>query len=109
VPDESHHAQAGRAVQRATDGDEASGIAYKTGQVVRVYSNSAKQWADAKVISIENGIVTVQYTGPDGPMKKRLEETDKSLRLKEQVVRSRNPTGVPDSRVSPTDMQKIPR
>ena len=68
-----------REVQRATDGDEASGIAYKIGQVVQVYSKSAKDWVDAKVISIENGLVTVNYSGPDGTMmSKTLRETDLS-------------------------------
>ena len=63
---------------------------YKTGQVVQVYSNSAKDWLDAKVISIENGLVTVNYSGPDGDMmSKTLRETDLSdLRLKEQATSS---------------------
>ena len=57
----------------------AAGPAYKIGQVVQVYSKSAKGWVDAKVISIENGLVTVNYSGPDGTMmSKRLTETDLS-------------------------------
>ena len=66
-----------------------AGPAYKIGQVVQVYSKSAKDWVDAKVISIENGLVAVNYSGPDGTMmSKTLRETDKYLRLKEQATSS---------------------
>ena len=54
-------------------------IAYKTGQVVQVYSSSAKDWVDAKVISIENGFVKVNYLGGGGKQF-RSWDADKSRR-----------------------------
>ena len=74
----------------------AAGPANKIGQVVQVYSKSAKDWVDAKVISIENGLVAVNYSGPDGTMmSKTLRETDKNLRLKKQATGARGGTGPP--------------
>jgi hypothetical protein len=77
-------------VLRATDADlrtcaddKPKEPLYKVDQDVQVYSNSAKNWLDAKVKSIENGIVTVVYTGGAGKVSKMLRETDKDLRVKD--------------------------
>jgi hypothetical protein len=80
-----------RKVLRATDGDlrpssddKPSESPYQAGQNVQVYSNGAKDWLDARVKSVENGIVTVVYSGANGNQSKMLRETDKDLRQKEQ-------------------------
>ena len=54
---------------RARD-DKPSESPHREGQDVQFYSNGAENWLDARVKSIENGIVTVVYSGANGNVKK---------------------------------------
>ena len=63
----------------------AEAMHYKVDQDIQVYSNSKKAWIDGKVKSVESGIVTVTYSLSGGKMMKRLRDTDKDLRVKDEA------------------------
>lgn len=100
-------------LERPTYYARSSGLASTVthiGQVVQVYSNSAKDWVDAKVISIENGLVTVKYSGPGGTMVSKSglsAHADKDLRLKQATFIPGGPFGKVS--LNPSEIKELKR